>query len=87
MNLRQMAITFWIASSIGLLAIIVTLMVYVQPEINSPNSKFKYVPSTQPTGVPFTPTRIDKTSLIMQQNVNCWLAVVGATCGLERTYL
>jgi hypothetical protein len=87
MDLRQTAITLWIASSIGLLAIIVTLIAHAQPEINSPNKKFRYVPNTQPTGIPFTPTRIDKTSLIMQQNVNCWLAVVGATCGLERTYL
>jgi len=65
------------------------LSIELQPEIAGPKKTFQYVPSTQPTGFPKTQsTGVDKKSLIIQQDVNCWLGgVVGATCGSDRTYL
>lgn len=41
---------------------------------------------TAHSGAPGTP-RIDKRRLIIEQNVNCWLGVPGATCDPgRRTY-
>lgn len=41
---------------------------------------------TAHSGAPGTPP-ISKPELIIQQNVNCWIGVPGATCGPERTYV
>jgi hypothetical protein len=83
-----MMIAFLIAPVIGLLALLISMS---QPKIVAPERPFKVVPSTQPTATASVPrnVRIDKSKLIIQQNVNCWLGgQPGATCNPGiRTYV
>lgn len=44
------------------------------------------VPQPTPNSAPMPPS-VDKKTLIIEQNYNCWLAIPGATCGPERTFL
>jgi len=64
------------------------LVFSLQPQIAGGDQTFRTDPTVQQTGAPKPPLLIDKTTLIIQQNVNCWLGGnPGMTCGAERTYL
>lgn len=82
----------WVIAATCSLALLIGLSVIIvgvkaQPEIAVPKKHFQYVPSTQVTGTPAAPQILDKATLIIQQNNQCWIGVPGATCGPERTYV
>lgn len=83
-----MMIAILIAPLIGIIALLFSM---AQPKIVAPDSPFKYTPATRPTtsGTSLIVPSVDKSKMIIQQNVNCWLGgQPGATCNPGiRTYV
>jgi hypothetical protein len=71
----------------GLGALAIALLIALTPDIQGAPAQHR-TPATGPTTVPKPPVHLDKTTLIIQQDVDCWLGgAPGATCGMvERTY-
>jgi len=72
--------------SLGAFALL--LMSLLFPDIQGAPVHHRRLPATGPTTVPKPPVHLDKTKLIIMQDVDCWRnGVAGATCGMvERTY-
>ena len=62
-------------------------MFVLAPQIGEGDQREFRQPVTSPTSTeaPVHPA-VDKTDLIVQQNVHCWNAVPGRECGPDRTY-
>jgi hypothetical protein len=84
-------VVFWAACAvmlIGLSALALLLMSLAFPDIQGAPAHHRRLPASGPTTVPKPPVHLDKASLIIMQDVDCWRnGVPGATCGMiERTY-
>jgi hypothetical protein len=73
-------------AALGALALMLLNLVF--PDIQGAPVQHRRPPAAGPTTVPKPPVHLDKTKLIIMQDVDCWRnGVPGATCGMvERTY-
>jgi hypothetical protein len=73
---------------LGLGALALLLLSLAFPDIQGAPEHHRRPPAAGPTTVPKPPVHLDKTKLIIMQDVDCWRnGVPGATCGMvERTY-
>lgn len=71
---------------LGALALLALSLAF--PDIQGAPEHRRRPPASGPTTVPKPPVRLDKTKLIIMQDVDCWRnGVPGATCGMvDRTY-